>query len=192
MATRKSYTGINMSVARNLKKKVDKKETVGLSAPWETYHKEVWNLFKDDANVTVDDHITEEGNGVYSFAVTSSDINKVAALNKILKTVVPMGNITLKININYEADDAPATAEDWTTAFEGNPLFSTIVSAEPLPGLPEIDFAVFEREIITFFNDDTSDYCGNAHKIVADIVRDVTKSSATVRPCTRAIPMTDE
>lgn len=192
MATKKYPAGINISVARSLKKKIDKKETVGLSAPWVTYHKEVWNLFKDDANVTVDDDITDEGNGVYSFAVTSNDINKVAALNKILKTEIPMGNITIKININYEVDDTPATAEDWTTAFEGNPLFATIVSSEPLPGLPEVDFAVFEREIISFFNDDTSDYCGNAHKIVADIVRDVTKESATVRPCTKAIPMTDE
>jgi hypothetical protein len=174
----KKSTGINVAAA----KKVTANK-VGISAPWVTYFKEVYNLFANDANVTVDPQLTDDGNGKYHFNITSDNQKKLAALRKVLKTEIVMGNITLKINLNYTGDTEPATLEDWVNAFEGNPYFATTATSEA-PGL-DFGYAIFERDIITFFNDDLTDYCGNAHKVVADVVRDVTKESSII-PCTKA------
>lgn len=167
------------------KAKLAASNKVGLSSPWVSYFKEVYNVFRHDEQVIVDKEITEEGNGVYSFKIVSGNIEKVAALKKILKTEIPFGNITLRIDIDFiAADDEEVTAEDWQAAFDGNPYFKQIVE-EPTPASTKA-FAVFDRKILTYFNDDISDYCCNRHIIVADAVRDIVKDAGNVSPCTEA------
>ena len=57
------------------------------------------------------------------------------------------------------------------------------VVSEIFPGQATVYYAVFKHEIITFFNDDLTDYHANAHFIVADLVEEVTNKS-TVNICT--------
>ena len=164
------------------------KAGVQLSSPWETYFKMVYNLFVNDPEVTVSDSIKEtEDPGVYSFYLESPNATKIIALSKILKNEIQMGNITIKVefrctnNAAVNAISAEITPDDYRDAFTGNPLFVEVVSIKSVVGT--FDYAVFVRDIISFFNDDMSDYHANAHYIVADIVREIVNGS-NISPCT--------
>ena len=160
---------------------------VGLSAPWVTYFKMVYNVLSGDPEISMPRSISDEGDGVYSFYIESPNATKIIALSKVLKNEVEMGNITIKVQYRC-TDDAyiellneQITVKDYEDAFTGNKYFVKIVQ-EPAP-VGSFDYAVFSRDIITFFNDDMTDYHANAHYIVADIIKDITDPSH-VCPCT--------
>ena len=178
MATRK----VSATVRSTSKSKAASKE-VGLSSPWVTFQKEVYNLFEPDPTVHVDPTVTDEGDGVYSFTIYANH-TKIAALKKIIKNEIKMGNIILKVYFEADDIDDEATDNDWKTAFADNPYFVEYQHSSA-PGLEAMAYAVFDRKIITFFNDDLTDYCCNKHMIVADLVKDVVNPSQ-VYPCTLA------
>lgn len=157
-------------------------EKVALEAPWETYRKELFNLLTPDHELMVSDHVTFVSESVYEINVFSTNYNKIMALKKILYNEVVFGNVTLKITFAYVGPDNENNTQAWRDAFEGNPLFDRIESV----GTPDgstINYAIFNRDIISFFDDDLSDYHGNKHMIVADLVKDVV-SDKSVHPCT--------
>ena len=101
-----------------------------------------------------------------------------------------MGNITITISfrcVNNELyrdlQNDRITGSDFTDAFTGNPLFSKVVT-EVFPGGAKVYYAVFKREIITFFNDNMTDYHANSHFIVADIVKEIANEDSAVNVCT--------
>ena len=159
---------------------------VGLSSPWEIYRKRVYNIFSKDPEVEVQAISGEVVDGVFSFTISSVNSSKLAAIKKILKNDIPMGNITVHIDFEDLSDGAP-TVEDFEIAFDGNSLFDEIYTAE-IPGGAEIYYAIFNREIISYFSDDLTDYCGRAHEIAADIIRDITIESPEVSICTKSVP----
>ena len=144
-------------------------EKVKLDAPWVEFRKEVWNAFKDDAEVTVDDELVELENGNYKFAIKSENREKLAAIRKLVGSMVVFGNVNLIIE--YDNGDAEVTAETWKTAFAGNPIFKDVISTEP-PAFAAT-YAVFAKQIVTFYDDNLADYKGNKHIIAADLVRDI-------------------
>ena len=160
---------------------------VALSAPWVTYFKMVYNVLMGDPEISMPKTIEDEGEGVYSFYIESPNATKIIALSKVLKNELEMGNITVKIQYRC-TDDAyiellneEITVKDYEDAFTGNKYFVEVVQ-EPAP-VGTFDYAVFSRDIITFFNDDMTDYHANAHYIVADIIKQITDPSH-VCPCT--------
>jgi len=160
-----------------------------LSAPWVTYFKMVCNLLSGDPEIRMPKTITEGEDGKCSFWIESTNATKIIALSKILKNEIQMGNITITISFRCINDDfgvdlqGDVTGADYTNAFTGNPLFSKVVT-EIFPGDAKVYYAVFKREIISFFNDDMTDYHANAHFIVADLVKQVINESTTVNVCT--------
>lgn len=160
-----------------------------LSAPWVTYFKMVYNLLSVDPEIKMPKTITEGEGGKCSFWIESPNATKIIALSKVLKNEIQMGNITITISFRCINDDFcvdlqnDVTGADYTDAFSGNPLFSKVVS-EIFPGGAKVYYAVFKREIISFFNDDMTDYHANAHFIVADLVKQVSNESTTVNVCT--------
>ena len=161
--------------------------TVGLSAPWVTYFKMVYNVLMGDPDITMPAEITDEGDRIYSFYIESPNSAKIIALSKVLKNEVVMGNITIKVQYRC-TDDAyiellneNITPQDYENAFTGNKYFVKMECIKMPVG--EFDYAVFSRDIITFYNDDMTDYHANAHYIVADIIKQITDPS-DVCPCT--------
>lgn len=168
---------------------MSEQKIVGLSAPWVTYFKMVYNLLSVDPELRLPKTLKDEGNGRYSFYVESGNATKIIALSKVICSEIKMGNITLSIsfrcvnNIVEGAKEAcEITGADYSDAFTGNPHFAKVVS-EIFPGQATVYYAVFKHEIITFFNDDLTDYHANAHFIVADLVEEVANKS-TVNICT--------
>lgn len=161
---------------------------IQLSPPWDTYFKMVYNLLTVDPEIKMPKFIKEGEGGKCSFWIESSNATKIIALSKVLKNEIQMGNITITISFRCTnddlaamRDDGEADGRDFTDAFTGNPYFSKVVS-EICPGAV-CYYAVFKREIISFYNDDISDYHGNAHYIVADLVKEIINDT-NVKVCT--------
>lgn len=160
---------------------------VSISAPWITYFKIVYNVLSVDTEISMPDEVTDEGDGVYSFYIESPNASKIIALSKVLKNEVIMGNITLKVDYrctndaSIQLNNENITSKDFETAFHGNKYFVRVENVK-VPG-GAFSYAIFTRDIITFYNDDLSDYHQNAHYIVADIIRDII-DPCNVYPCT--------
>ena len=161
---------------------MSEEKTVGLSAPWITYYKMVYNLLSVDNEILVDEDVKDNEDGTYEFTIESSNEDKIISLSRILNDRVVFGNVTLitkfrcandavKFNIEIVHDAFPSI-EDYDRAFSGNPFFVRTESIKDPTGA-SWDYAIFEAEIITFFNDDLTDYKQNAHYIVADIVKEI-------------------
>ena len=169
------------SPTRKVKRTIPSKKA-SLEAPWGTYLSELYNLFKFDPEVSVSS-ISFVSESIYEATITSTNYNKLMALKKILYNEIIFGNVTLKITFDYTAPTNEDNSQVWRDAFEGNPLFDKIETVVAPDG-SNVDYAIFGRTIISFFNDDLSDYHSNKHMIIADIVKDVT-SDKSVYPCTK-------
>lgn len=156
-----------------------KQEAVSLQSPWVLYYKQMYNVLTADPEITMTDS-TEGAN--YFINIESTNEDKILALYRILREKIVMGNITvivkfrcknkdLEFDITGISDPLP-TIDDYDNAFGGNPYFVKTVS-EKMPGGGEFDYAVFTRDIITYFSDDMTDYKCNSHRIVADIVKEI-------------------
>jgi hypothetical protein len=166
---------------------------VTLEAPWDSYYKKVWNMFTPDKELEVTDLLEVEG-GQYVFNIESTNTDKIIALSKILKSDISFGNISMHINFlvkNEEADGTAFSLDDIQTAFDGNPLFVEVSGGEG--GYPTINtYAVMAREIISYYDDDLLDYCGNAHMLPAEIMREIGVETAGISYCTEHPAETDE
>lgn len=162
------------------------KEKVNLQAPWIDYYKKVYNLFEGDPEVNVYNIIDTE-DGAKSFDIGVTNLTKLEALDKILKKEIVFGNVTLKINIIHDEIENKTVKDYFREAFNGNAYFKK-VSSVALPGQENaISFAIFSRDVISYFIDDITDYCGNAHTLPAEIAKEVTNwETSDVRICTLA------
>lgn len=158
-----------------------KKKEVGLESPWCNFYKKVWNVLTRDPELKVTD-LVETGSGDYEFNVESSNAEKIIALSKIIKNNVEFGNVSVSIKFlvtNAENDEEP-TIEDYQTAFEGNELFCEIQETSLY------DFVIFNRDIISFYDDNLCDYCLNTHMIAADMAREISNEVSGISFCTLA------
>ena len=155
---------------------------IGLEAPWYSYHKKVFNLFDGDTEITVDSELTETEDGNFEFMISSNNGDKLYAIEKILGSGQSFSGIKVRIKYGYENARDEDWASIWERAFSGNPHFKEIVRYD-VPVLGKGAFAVFNRDIISFYDDNLADYHCNSHYIVADMVNDVVMNS-NVTPCT--------
>jgi hypothetical protein len=190
MATKTKLSASTRKAGASLVKKVTgvpvntKHESeVGMQSPWVVFHKGLFNLLNSDPDLSVENTIRDCGHGLYESHISSYNYKKLTALKKILKTEIDMGNITVRVVFDYEAPSDTITAEDWKTAFDGNPLFKGLVNV-PITPDSSINYAIFAREILTYFVDDLTDIYGNRHIIVADLVKQLSNETAGINVCT--------
>lgn len=156
-----------------------------LSAPWHEYHNKLMALFAEDNEVSVSPDLKEIAKGVYEITISSANSDKLYAIEKLIGNGRVFGNNFVTIKYLCENQINLDVEEYWERAFGTNPLFVKMVKVKtPIADSP-VSYAVFTRDIISFFDDDVSDYCGNYHGIVADVVKDVV-NTAYVLPCTES------
>ena len=155
---------------------------LGLEAPWESYRKKVFNLFNVDPEINVDSELTELEDGNFEFMISSKNGDKLYAIERILGSGQSFAGVKVRIKYGYENAREEDWASIWERAFSGNPHFKEIVRYD-VPVLGKGAFAVFNRDIISFYDDNLADYQCNSHYIVADMVNDIVMDS-NVRPCT--------
>ena len=138
---------------------------VSLSAPWVTFVHEIDALFEMDPEIQTQ-YDNEEN--VYKLFVDNS--KKAEALSQLLPTEKSFGNITLKIEVipsNLEMN-GPELIEE---AFKGNPILSFVKTGNTPFGT--VSYAVFQKKVAQFFNDQMDDLYGNKSMLYQDIAKDV-------------------
>lgn len=157
-----------------------------LQSPWQTYYNKVRSLLGNDTDLTIG--ALEKGeNREYFFRVDSTNTEKIEALSKVFKTVIPMGNITLKIYFGVIDSDAidsniKPSAEDFKIAFTDNPLVEDYHEFDAFGG--HYVYIEFKKKVIQFYNDDITDFYGNFNGLAEDIAREVTNNVAGIFYCT--------
>lgn len=149
-----------------------------LSPPWITYVNKLEGLFKGDPAIRFQYDEDE-----YSLKIFVEDAEKADALMKLLPIQKEFGNVVLKIAV-IPADSEVDYLELFRSAFKGNPNVADITSVE-LPAGGALGYVVFKKEVVQFFNDDTSDLHGVCSTLNEFSAREVFgESSASVYFCT--------
>lgn len=150
---------------------------VKLSPPWITYCHKIEALFKGDEDIEI--KYDDEDMTLKLFVEDSA---KADALMKLLPMSKSFGNVTLYINI-IPADGENNKVELFREAFKGNPNVVDIATIEDVFSNP-ISYVIFKKEVIQFFNDDTSDYYGLESTLNENIAREVFGDQDGVYFCT--------
>lgn len=164
-------------------------EKVGLQSPWVTH----WNFVKamfardEEINVTEIREVPpndENDKGLYEFDVESGNEEKIIAIRSILTNLIEMGNITLRININFTGtgglnavkDEEDITIETYKKAFENNLTLFDTISIKDVAGYVH-EWVVFARDVVSFYNDDLLDPWGMWNGLYKDIAEQIFNSS---------------
>ena len=165
------------------------KTNVGILSPWDTYKHIIFEFFSKDPDINVQDGDMSHEGSVYTFWIESQNSERLAALESIMKNDIEMGNITLHIDFKYANGPVdtyfdPNNGETWKTAFLGNYNFEKLITQQFSPA-SVASYAIFGRDIISYYNDNLQDYCGNSHIIPADAVKQFTVETGVI-VCTLA------
>lgn len=159
------------------------KTNVELSPPWITAYKKLETLFGVDPEIDV-----KYDDDTKTVILESINTYKIAALEKIMIPTMAFGNITLTIKCLVKDGAEENISALFKTAFAGNPHFSQVIDAQTPYG--EQPYVLFKKEVLQFYNDDTSDYYGNWNGLSEDILREVVNENIRVNIGTEVDPDT--
>ncbi len=142
----------------------------GKSAPWITHFKRLDALFGGDPDVTVDYGDGTDGSPLVTIRVKGND--KAEAIDRIVRSDVEFGNVTVRVSVVPSNDDDISLSESVRRAFQGNEAFVDVVTMRTPQGF-ETAYAVFEPEVVQYFDDDTSSLFGIATETYEQIAKEV-------------------
>lgn len=154
----------NMSVEPVLENDVN---TLDLSTPWVEYARKIYILFGQDPEISV---IYDPDTITVKLYVNNGD--KADAIAKILPAEKIIGNITIKVVVipNNEED---TIVDIYRKAFNGNPIFSDIITTNSNPIAETFVHVMFEPEVVQFYNDQLNHPDGMATMLYEDVARDI-------------------
>jgi len=154
------------------------KETkVKLSAPWTIYTNQIKALFKQDKNVNV---VYDETN--YTIKIYVNGETKAKAIRALIPATKQFGNIEVKVDVVPSNVENMSRIELIKAAFEGNPALHDIATGE-LFG-QTIYYAVMEKRVVQYFNDDISDANGICSTLYQDLAKEIFGEEGGVYFCT--------
>ena len=165
-------------------------KSIGMLSPWDNFKHMVYEFFAQDPDINVQSGDRNNKDNIYSFWIESQNSERLAALESIMKNDIEMGNIIVHIDFKYANGSAadfnfdPNFGETWKTALLGNPYFVKIVT-QPFSPVSVHTYAIFSRDIISFYADNLADYCANSHVIAAEAFKEIAKE-LEVTCCTEA------
>ena len=137
-----------------------------LSSPWITFFRKLQELFKNDKDVALSYDFDN------NIKLRVINYEKANALKKILPEKKIFGNVTVHITVEYNDISEDKTKEElFTVAFAGNQAFKYAYTFSA--GSNPITYAVFEKKVVQYWNDDMSDPHGVSSTLYQDIARDV-------------------
>lgn len=141
-------------------------ENVKLSAPWITFYNEIKALFKEDPAVKAE--LDEDARAIKLYV---DGEEKADALTQLLPAEKTFGNITVKVKVIPANKVNASKISIFQKAFEGNPALSFVQAGTD--GLFDLNYVVFKKEVVQFWNDDLGDLNGLVSTLYEDIARDV-------------------
>lgn len=148
-----------------------------LAAPWVIWYREVEELFRDDKEVTFS--FNEDEKKITLFVV---DPIKADAIKKLLPEEKDFGNVTIAIDVVTRTAEG-SVIDLIKIAFAGNPALERILHLDtPLTG--SVDYVMFKKEVVQFFNDDLGTPTGICSTLYQDIAKHILPEDAAVHYCT--------
>jgi len=168
--------------------KFEKDQIAKLSPPWHTYHRKVLALFGRDPQVTIRD-LSDDVSGNYGYFILVSDMEKAQAIKAILSNPVDLGATTVTAYIFGPDEDTEVKAAELDdaelikNAFKDNPIIDSFLDTGNI--FFSFTYCIFKKEVIQFYNDNLSDYCGNMSCLAEDLAREILQlNSGNVQFCT--------
>lgn len=152
---------------------------VAKSAPWITFYKEIEALFGQDPEITCIYTANPPSMKLYVENPAKAD-----AIDKLLPKDVSFGGVDAPI-IVIPGNKPDTKANLFKTAFDGNPAFSRMVSAEGIFTNP-IHYCVFNKEVVQFWDDNLGDINGNVSTLYEDLAADIFDDTEGVMFCTES------
>ena len=154
-------------------------ENMKLSPPWITFVNEVKALFGEDPEIKI-----VYDNETYTLKLFVDDSDKAMALAKLLPEKKDFGNVELKVIIVPANVDDYAIDQVFNKAFDGNPVLSYTAAYDSPFG--KVSYAVLQKKVVQFFNDQMDDINGNKSMLFQDIAKDIFGSDHGIFYCTEA------
>ena len=171
-------------MAAKVVKTANKKEKVGISAPWTLYYRMLEAMFAEDPEVKV---VMDDDEPEVKLYVENSD--KANALAELLPVEKEFGNVTLKVTVLLPNENAPKKSSLIAKAFEGNPALKYICKAPN----GEMSFAgtyvVFKNKVVQYFSDNLADIHGVTSTLYQDLAAELFGADNDIFFCT---DVTDE
>ena len=140
-------------------------DNLKISSPWVTYARKINALFDQDPEVLV-----EYDNDGPEVKLYVDNYAKAEALTELMPTEKTFGNIVLKITV-IPANEITKIGL-FRNAFAGNPIVDKIETVPFAENAP-INYIIFAREVVSFFNDDMNDFFGLESTLYEDLARDI-------------------
>lgn len=154
---------------------------LNLSAPWQTYYKELSELFKEDNEVSI---VYDTDEQVISIYVDNAV--KAEAMAAALPPVKRFGSVELTITVipsNRVNILRSSKGMGYPDLFKGNPIVIDVVVVDGIMSNP-ITYVIFKKEVVQYFNDDLGDVNGMCTTLYQDIAKRVFEEHEGVFFCT--------
>ena len=155
---------------------------VKLSAPWQTYYKELSLLFEHDDEVRI---IYDTETQIINIYVDNAV--KAEAMAAALPATKQFGSVELEINIipsNKRVNMLRASkGMGFVDLFKGNSIVDDVVVVDGIMSNP-ITYVIFKKEVVQYFNDDLGDANGMCTTLYQDIAKRVFEDREGVFFCT--------
>lgn len=138
-----------------------------LAAPWEALHNEIEELFGHDPSIK----ITYDGEAQVIKLYVDGE-RKADAISKLIVKEKTFGNVTVKIEVIPANTTDESVYNMYKDAFDGNPVVNDILNIK-LPGGGSVNYVMFKKEVVQFYNDDTSDPYGLETTLYETIAEDI-------------------
>jgi hypothetical protein len=161
-----------------------------LSPPWYTLHHKLSAALTADKEVQVAPLMP--GPGPLEIRVTCANPAKARGLVYFLTPVQQFGNVSVNVKV-YDGAGAQAempvlpehtraVPDLFLATFKGNALVKGLETRPLLPGRPDSLFPIIAAEVIQFYNDNLTDFNGNANLVAADVFRDILRQLGSAGP----------
>jgi len=151
-------------------------DSAQLSPPWDRYVNILTQIFAKDKEVTVQFVDSQDDDPAYHCEIDCKNYPKLLAIQKLIGYSKYFGNVELIIKYTYNGESVEA--QTWAEAFENNPIFHRIeTTPDNLP-----DYAIFSRDVISFYDDNLSTYNKYTNMTTAQAIMEVIDIN-DVYPC---------
>lgn len=143
-----------------------------VSPPWITYYKKVAELFKRD-----DEVIPVYDDEAKKLTLNVKNYEKAQAIRKLIPSKVEFGNVTVIVDVKYN-EDGKNIEDTFKAAFKNNPAFRYTFTFETSSN--PIVYAIFEKSVVQYWNDDMSDPHGITSTLYETIAKDVLEAPGVI------------
>ena len=152
---------------------------IKLSPPWNTFVRELEQLFKYDSEVHV---VYDEDEQEVKLYVDTA--GKAQALELLLPKTKEFGNVTLFITVVPANGTIPIKTDNlFQTAFKGNGAFSFVKIVHGVFS-NDLIYVVFKNKVVQYFNDDLGDIYGQKSTLYQEIAKNIFAEMEGVCFCT--------